>query len=43
MANIYVKDDILMRYAEAEGTVEDAKAAIQKVVEENAPGGNDDE
>lgn len=42
MATVYVKDDILMQYAAEAESIEEAKADIQAVVAENAPGGNDE-
>lgn len=38
MATVYISDEILMKYAKEH---EDPKEAIQDVVAENAPGGDD--
>jgi len=41
MATIYINDDLLMRYAAEYGSPDEAKAEIQEIVEDNAPGGDD--
>lgn len=41
MASIYIPDEVVMAYADAEGSMKAGKNRIKNEVEENAPGGEE--